>query len=55
MPRNDVFESDPQGNEEESDDLPADIDLDELAKEVFKLLLQEFEIENERTGRILTR
>jgi hypothetical protein len=32
-------------------DLPADIDLEELARRVAELLFRELEIENDRTGR----
>ena len=43
------------GVEEGPQDAPGDpaveMDLDELAKEVFKLLLQELALENDRTGR----
>jgi hypothetical protein len=34
-----------------SEDLPSEVDLEELAQRVFALLLQELEIENDRTGK----
>jgi hypothetical protein len=56
MPVDGDFESELQDQEVESaDDLPAGIDLEELAKKVFDLLLQELEVENDRTGKKLTR
>jgi hypothetical protein len=33
------------------DDLPSEVDLEELAQRVFALLLQELEMENDRTGK----
>ena len=51
MQTNAGLESDPQGQEAQPDDLPAGINVEELAKKVFELLLQELEIENDRTGK----
>lgn len=51
MPTNQKPESGLQAQELESASLPTDVDLDELAKKVFELILRELEIENDRTGK----
>ncbi len=51
MPASDDLESDSQAQLPEPADVPTDVDLEELAKKVFELLLQELEIENDRTGK----
>ena len=50
MPASDL-QPEEQAQESSSADMTAQIDYEELAKKVFELLLQELEIENDRTGR----
>jgi hypothetical protein len=47
----DNFESHPQDQRSEPANVTTEVDLEELAKRVFELLLQELEIENDRTGK----
>lgn len=51
MPTNDGLDSDLQGKDAQPAESPAGIDLEELAKKVFELLLHELEIENDRIGK----
>jgi hypothetical protein len=46
MPANEELTPQP-----ESDDPPAGVDLEELARKVFEILLQELEIESDRIGK----
>ena len=48
---NNGLAADPQEKEPNPAELSAGIDLDELARKVFELLLQELELENDRTGK----
>ncbi len=51
MPESHDPESASQAQPPESADAAADVDLEELARKVFELLLQELEIERDRTGK----